>query len=129
MENYILTAGVIDETFFKDFILHNIQKNLQAKCNKIISDYGFIECYSIGVKSSRDCYYSELWLLDINLNTNNNNYYLPIFIQNINTSSEYAMSKCYLDNDEEVSKSLDEILNMCPESTRKGLRNILMKQP
>ncbi len=125
MDNYILTAGVIDETFYKDFIVHHIQKNLQAKCNKIINDSEFIECYSIGIKSDRQCSYSELWLLDINLNINNKNYYLPIFIEDINTSSEYAMSRSYLDNDEEVSKSLDEILNMCPESTRSQLKNIL----
>ena len=108
---YILNSLVMDETFYKDFIRDNIQKNLQSKCDKIINDYGFIECYSIGLDSDRQCCYSELWLIDYH---NVNNYYLPVFIEHINTSSEYAFSKCYLDNDEEVSKSLEQILEICP---------------
>ncbi len=120
---YILNSLVMDETFYKEFIRHNIQKNLQSKCDKIINDYGFIECYSLGLDSDRQCCYSELWLIDIHQDIHN--YYLPVFIEHINTSSEYALSKCYLDNDEEVSLSLEEILEICPKSTRMAVENIL----
>ncbi len=119
---YNLNFGCIAKEFYTEYINNYVQKNLQSKCNKILEEYDYIEYYSIGLNSDKNCCYSELWLLDISNNTND--YYLPVYISDINTSSCYSLAKCYLEY-EEIEKPLDEILEMCPKSTRQQIRNIL----
>ncbi len=122
-DKYCFNFGSMDKDFFDNYIKDHIQKNLHIKCNNILDNEGFIEYYSIGIDSDRIACYSELWLLDINLDAG---LYLPVFIENINTSSCYALSRCNMDNDDDDNfKSIDEILNMCPKSCREQINNIL----
>ena len=127
---FYLNFSFINKNFFDNYIKDHVQKNLQKRCDKILEDYEFIECYSIGLKSECIACYNELWLLDINMDeiSKEKGMYLPIFIENINTSSCYALERCSMDNNsinEENYKSLDELLIMCPKSCRSQLSKIL----
>jgi hypothetical protein len=119
---YNLNQGSMDKIFFDEYIRIKCNKNLQKKCNKILEDYDFIEYYSLGLKSDRIACYSELWFLDINLNDNK---LLPIFIENINTSSCYSLARCSMDNDDDNYKTIDEILELCPLDIKTKIYNIL----
>ncbi len=132
-EKYCLNYSSMDKDFFDEYIKHHIItkdcKKLNKKINDILEAEGIIECYSIGLKSERVASYSELWFLDINLESG---LYLPVFIQDINTSSYYALSRCNnqdFDNDDDTDydnfKSIDEILELCPKSTREQVSKIL----
>jgi hypothetical protein len=137
---YYINQGSMDKDFFTEYIREHIQTNLQKKCDKILEEIDFIEYYSIGLKSDRIACYSELWFIDI-INLSNNKY-LPVFIQDINTSSPYALSRCnMIDNEEEEEKNteddtegennnyktLEEVLELCPSSVSIQISNILKK--
>jgi hypothetical protein len=124
---YYLSYSSIDKDFFDTYIKHHIQKNLHKKCMNILDNEEFIECYSVGIKSERVACYSELWFLDINLKPG---LYLPVFISDINTSSCYALYRCNMDNDnesinEDNYKSINELVDMCPKSTKELVNKIL----
>ena len=126
---YYLNKGNIDKSFFDEYIKDHVQKNLHNKCNNILNNYEFIEYYSIGLKSNRVACYSELWFLDINLKDNK---LLPVYIENINTSSCYSLCRCNQtegsdndDEDEDDYKTLEEILEMCPVSIIPQINKIL----
>ena len=122
---YSVNKGVMDKTFFNNYIRDHISSGCKKKCDKILEDNDFIEYYSIGLKSDRIACYSELWFLDINLN---NNKYLPVFIEDINTSSYYSLSRCSLDydnDDEDDYKTIDDILELCPVDVKTKIYDIL----
>jgi hypothetical protein len=127
---YNLNQGLMDKLFFDNYISVRISSGCKKKCDKILEDNDFIEYYSIGIKSDRidynsiELYYNELWFLDINLNDNK---YLPVFIENINTSSYYSLSRCSMDNDDDNYKTIDEILELCPVSSIPNIKNIINK--
>jgi hypothetical protein len=127
INKYYLNKGSMDKTFFNEYIRNNVQKNLQKKCDKILEDFEFIEYYTIGLKSDRVACYNELWFLDINLADNK---YLPVLIENINTSSCYSLSRCSMDVDYDEDnnyKTLDEILELCHTSVISQVANIINK--
>ncbi len=125
MTTYLLNNCSMDKNFFDNYVKQYVQKNLHKKCNNILDNDGIIECYSIGIESNRIACYSELFLLDINLN---DGLYLPVFIKDINTSSYYALSRCNMDCDNEdndLEVDINKIIDMCPKSTREQVNNIL----
>ncbi len=129
-QKYYVNKGIMDKSFFNEYIRNHIQKNLLKKCDQILEDYEYIEYHSIGIKSEMVACYSELWFLDINLEhiCKDKNVLLPVFIKDINTSSYYSLSRCSLNDDEidnENYKTINEILNWCPMSCRNQIRNIL----
>jgi hypothetical protein len=123
---YYLNEGSMDKTFFDEYIRHQIiSSGCKKKCDKILEDFEFIEYYTIGLKSDRVACYSELWFLDINLDDNK---YLPVLIEDINTSSYYSLSRCSMDNDYDEDnnyKTIDEILELCPIDVKETVYNIL----
>ncbi len=121
---FYVNKGLLNKEFFCEYIRDNVQTNLQKYCDKILNDFEFIEYYSIGCKSNRQACYSELWFLDINMD----DILLPVYIEHINTSSSYALSRCNMDEDNEDNnyKSLDEILNWCPNYHKSQINKILI---
>ncbi len=71
----------------------------------------YVEAKTIYFKGMNQCYYTELILLDIDSK------YIPVLIENINTSSTYCLEKSYweYDNEDEYNEEkiikLDEIIN------------------
>ena len=124
---YYLNKGSIDKSFFDDFIRSHVQKNLQNRCDKMLEDYELIEYYSIGCKSDRVACYSELWFLDINMDNicKEKGVLLPIYIQDINTSSPYSLARYDDNQDDDNYKTIDEILKWCPKSCRSQINRIL----
>ncbi len=119
---FYINQGIMDKDFFESFILNHISsKKMINNCNKIFDLDEFIEYYTVCTSSNHQCYYNELWLLDI---CDDNKYY-PVYIQNINTSSGYAASRCGMDREEDYYMSLDEIINICPNSTHNYINKIL----
>jgi hypothetical protein len=129
-----INKGSIDKSFFDDFIRSHVQKNLQKRCDKMLEDNELIEYYSIGCKSERVACYSELWFFDINMDNicKEKGVLLPIYIQDINTSSPYSLARCYYnqDDDDDVDnyKTIDEILKWCPKSCRNQINIILTEK-
>ncbi len=133
-KTFYVNQEIINKSFFNDFIKHHIQKNILSICNKILDEYDFIECYSISFSSDKIACYNELLFLDVNLETicKDKNVLLPVYITDINTSSYYALAKCYNQNDDDNQdfdnyKTIDEILDWCPKSCRNKINNILIK--
>ncbi len=127
---FYLNSASIDKDFFDNYIKDHVQKNLHNRFDKIFENNDFIEGYSVGVKSNRVACYSELWLLDIDIKEKGT--LLPIFIEDINTSSYYSLARCNMvDDNESINeyyyKSLEELVNMCPKSCRSQLKKILEK--
>ncbi len=132
---FYINKGSIDKSFFNDFIRSQVQKNLQNRCDKILEDYEMIEYYSIGCKSDRVACYSELWFFDINMDDicKEKGMLLPVYIEDINTSSTYSLARCYYNQDDDNDdnqdsnnyKTIDEILKWCPKSCRGQINRIL----
>ncbi len=122
---FYINQGIMDKSFFDSFIRHNIySKKLLQTCNKIFELDEFIEYYTICLDNNLQCHYNELWLLDIC----DNYKYFPVYIQNINTSSGYAASRCGMDREEDYYMTLDEIIKICPDSTHTFLNKLLAIQ-
>jgi hypothetical protein len=128
-----INKGLMNRTFFNEYIKEFVQDNLLNMCNKTLDDYDFIDYYSIGIKSDRVACYSELWFLDIDMDTvfKDKNLLLPVFIKDINTSSYYSLSRCNMDYDEDDDdtesnyKTIEDILKWCPKSCKSQINKIL----
>ena len=130
---FYINKGCMDSSFFNDYIKEFIQKNLLNICNKILEENDYIDYYSIGIKSDRVACYSELWFLDVNMENvcKDKDVLLPVFIQDINTSSYYSLSRCNMDyeddndNPDSNYKTIEDILKWCPKSCKFQINKIL----
>lgn len=107
------TRGIIDYNFLNGYLKNHIGK----KGYKIILDTlkdlddseKFMEIISFQFSGIKQYYYNEIILISIN------DKYIPVFVENINTSSPYALSRLYQDfeeDDDEINDmELDEFVN------------------
>lgn len=114
------TLGTFDYIFFNDYIKQYLtQKELKIINNlwkNLYNDEKYIDYISIPLKGYRDYIYNELILLDV---LNDDNLYMFVFVQNINTSSQYSLVKSQYDDNYDCSDdedyqplTLDIITNM-----------------
>lgn len=100
-----ISSGQINLDFFNNYIKQNLTKNDLEIINKFITEldpeYEYFEYYSISTKGREEYLYNELLLLDINHDSNK---LFPIYFENINTSSTYALERCYTDYDDYESE-------------------------
>jgi len=104
-----MRSGRIDLDFFNTYIKAQLFPNDLAIISKSINhlmqlepEERYFEYYSITTKGRKEYLYLELLLLDINHDSNK---FFPIFISDINTSSPYALERCYTDYDYDNSDS------------------------
>jgi hypothetical protein len=121
---FIPSALTIDKKDYNEYIRSNSPKQL----NKIIDkrdDEDFIEAYTIGLPNSSPVCYDQLWLIDAG------DKYIPVLIQNINTSSYFALWSCGIyhdeDNVEDIKWSIDELIDFVGDEWRNGLKKILLE--
>lgn len=102
--------------FYQEYLIDKLGVKLvnyiEKKFENTNREERYIEGYSITYPSEKSCYYNELFLLDVGFDDNK---LLPISIIGINTSSLYALEKCYIDSDDEgdiQEKTKEEIIGM-----------------
>ncbi len=103
-------------SFYEKYLVNKLGKKLVSFIEKKFSDTDkedrFIEGYSITFDSELSCCYNELFLLDVGFDDNK---FLPIIVDGINTSSPYALTKCSIDSydeDDIHEKTKEEIKEM-----------------
>lgn len=101
------TRGSFSFEQFNDYI----KDNLSTKEYKFLSNIwsndeeAFIDFISITMPNEKGYMYNELLLLDINSEECS---YLPVYIENINTSSPYAFMRSSFDEENETME-LDDL--------------------
>jgi hypothetical protein len=118
MSNIYYSEGQFSKSQIDEYIKNSMSK----KQYKILlnlwknTDDKIIEFKSIGINNPNGYTYNELFLFDIN---DNDNKYMPVYVQNINTSSVYALMRLgtnYDDDDDENNFiSIDDLKNMIIE--------------
>lgn len=128
-----ISETTITKEDFNNYIADNADKKIKDFVKKI-SDEEYLECKRVSFEGRQKWLYDELWFIDIN---DQNGCYAPIIIQNINTSSPYAMwTSCLYDrdDDDEEVQSLEEnsdevdfdtILNLVSNGYKKSLENLI----
>ena len=129
--------GTMTFDFWNKYIIKNVPSHIRKNIEKIWKDFDdndfddndkCINYMVIGLPSDLQCCYSELWLLDLELVNEQSKYYATI-IQNINTSSPYALERCYMQSDDEddcVYYDIDEILGFISKHNNKeGIKDLL----
>ena len=90
MDEYIGYVDKISNSYANQYTETDIMNNLFDKIDDIYK--------TIHLDNNRDEYlYNELLLLDINDNFNK---LFPVYLEDINTSSPYALERCYTDYDD-----------------------------
>ena len=115
-----LNEFCIDKSDYNEYIRRYAPKKLDAIIDGL-DDEDMIEGYTLGLSNSRNCFYDQLWLID------SPNGYIPVLIENINTSSGMAVWTCGIYRDVKGEISLDDIIEMVGEGWRKGLRKVLVE--
>jgi hypothetical protein len=103
--------------FYKQHIDEYIKNSMSYKQYKLLLDLWnktgdeYIEFKSIGVSNPNGYTYNELFLFDIGCE---NGKYMPIYVQNINTSSPYALMRLdtNYDNEDDNFMSIEELKDM-----------------
>lgn len=94
------STGRFGLDFFDNYIGSKLSKNDMTIIKKFISDLDpedrYFEYYSVSMKGREEYLYNELLLLDINHDSNK---LFPVYLEDINTSSPYALERCYTDYD------------------------------
>ncbi len=132
---------ILDTTISKE----DFNNYLASHANKEIKDFvkrcddeDYLECKRVGFEGREKWLFDELWLIDIG---DKNGGYTPLIIQNINTSSPYAMwTSCLFnrEDDEEEEEEEDEnktsekvnfdiILDLVTKGYKRSLENLLNK--
>jgi len=103
-KKFYYTEGRIGYEFFNEYIKSRLDKyslkNINEFWKGLENDDKYLEIKTIYFKGMNLCYYTELILLDVDSK------YIPVLIENINTSSPYCLEKNYweLDLDDEDSE-------------------------
>lgn len=103
--------------FTKEHIDEYIKNSMSDKQYKIFINLWndtkeeHIEFKSIGVSNANGYTYNELFLFDVGCE---NGKYMPVYVQNINTSSPYALMRLETDYDNEDDNfmSIEELKDM-----------------
>jgi len=94
----------INDNFFDENLKKHISSNkIIKKIKNIIKEEEFIEIYSFQFSGNKEYTYTEFLFFEID------NKYIPILIENINTSSPYAYEKGYFTLDNNENEDNDEI--------------------
>lgn len=120
-ELYVLNNGSFDFDFYDEYLRNQAHPFCNNTIDSLKNQYDdiCIDYYSLTLKGNYEYTYNELWLLDINLPGNK---YFPIFINEINTSSPYAMMRSTMITDEiekEVTK--DHIMDLITDKVKKEI--------
>lgn len=122
---FYISSVVIGKSGYNEYIRRNAPKKLD-KIIDATDDEEAIYGYTIGLPNSRPCFYDQLWLIDAG------DKYIPVLIQDINTSSCFAAWSCSIyqdeDDDEKEELSLDNVIEMVGEGWRKGLRKVIQEE-
>jgi len=123
---FYISSVSIDKSGYNEYIRRYAPKKLDKIIDEI-DDEEAIYGYTIGLSNSSPAFYDQLWLIDAG------DQYIPVLIQNINTSSTMALWSCYIyqDEDDEEEKeelSLDNVIEMVGEGWRKGLRKVIQEE-
>jgi hypothetical protein len=122
------TKGFINYEFFNNYIKNKLPKKcletINSNWKNIDEDDRQIDILTFYFNGMNSCYYTELILLDID------NYYIPVLIENINTSSPYCLEKSYfeLDNDDNDDDNIDKTNTMELDEICEKLYMIYNKQ-
>lgn len=121
LETYVLNNGSFDYDFYNEYLRSNAHPYCNNAIDKLKEDYDdiVIDYFALSFKGNHEYTYSELWLIDINLP---NNKYFPIFINEINSSSPYAMMRSTMVPDEiekEITKS--NIMDLITDKVKKEI--------
>jgi len=111
------SAVMIDKSGYNEYIRKYAPKQLD-KIIDAIDDEEAIYGYTIGLPNSRQCFYDQLWLIEAG------NEYIPVLIQDINTSSGMAMWSCGIYPDDEGDEedrewTLDRLIDFVGEVGKK----------
>lgn len=123
---FYISAVSIDKSGYNEYIRSNAPKQLNTIIDAL-DDEEAIYGYTIGLPNSRQCFYDQLWLIEAG------DEYIPVLIQNINTSSCFAMWSCGIYHDDEGDEedrewTLDRIIEFVGEGWRKELRKVIEKE-
>jgi hypothetical protein len=122
---FVLTTVIIYKSGYNEYIRDNAPKQLNKIIDKI-DEEDIIEGYTIGLPNSSPVCYDQLWLINIR------DEYIPVLIQNINTSSYFALWSCGIYQDEndpeDMELSFDELIDFVHEDWRKGLKKIIQAE-
>lgn len=108
-----ISYGRFGLDFFDNYIRSKLSKNDMSIINKFISNLDpedrYFEYYSISMKGREEYLYNELLLLDIN---DSSNKLFPVYLEDINTSSSYALERCYTDYDDDEYNSETDFITI-----------------
>ena len=110
-------------TFNYDFYNGYLKTNMNAKSIKLVEkmwsnqlehsdkliDYMCFQFVNTEINCPNGYIYNELNLLDI---CSHDNLYLPVFVENINTSSPYAQAKVYWDDDDDNNDDDEKLMEI-----------------
>ena len=120
---FYISALSIDKSGYNEYIRSNAPKQLNTIIDAL-DDEEAIYGYTIGLPNSRQCFYDQLWLIEAG------DEYIPVLIQNINTSSGMAMWSCGIYPDDEGDEedrewTLDYLIDFVGEGWRKNLKKVI----
>jgi len=120
---YYPTSFFIDKSGYNEYIRSHAPKQL----NKVIDELDeedVIDGCRIGLPNNCAWRYDCLWLIDAGKE------FIPVLIQNINTSSEMALWSCGIspEEDDEIEWSFDELINYVGESWQISLKKIIQEK-
>ncbi len=134
-KKFYYTEGRIGLDFFNEYIKKRLHKQCLKKINQIWTnlneDEKYIEIKTIYFAGMNQCYYKELILLDVDSK------YIPVLIENINTSSPYCLEKSFWEYDDEnddinKDKNKEKIIgeeeivnNLFPIFNKEKLKNVV----
>ena len=106
MEDIYYKEGQFTKEQFNEYIKGHMSNKQYKILDSLWSsldneDDEFIEYKSITTSNENGHTYNELLLLDVN---DINNKYMPVYIENINTSSLYALMRLYTDFEDDEDK-------------------------
>jgi hypothetical protein len=115
MDTIYYTTGSFNREYIDEYIKGSMSNKQYKILTNIFQEFEeYIEYKSFTISNSNGYSYNELFLFDIN---SQDNKYMPVYVQNINTSSPYALMRLETDYEDEEDKyiSIDEFKNLIME--------------
>jgi hypothetical protein len=119
MKKHCVNTGLLSKNFYEDYLKYYTHSFAQKKLSKFWNEYPdeFIEYKVIGFRGPKKYLYNELWLLDIL--DNEPNKYFPVYITNINTSSNYSLSRTSMNEEEQMEYNIGEMMDLITDKINK----------
>ncbi len=121
------SSGTMTYDFWKTYIKpHMNKKSIQYLAKNQSDKSECLEYLVLNLPNGKINSYDDIYFLDIGLP---NGTYHCIYIQDIDTSSAYAFSACYMDNENEVVETtIDDLIDMVGRyNNKETIREILEK--